>query len=133
MAAHSVVTVLRGKRRRPRDKAKVEVGVLIIERWILGRLRNRRFLSLGELNKAITELLRRLNDERPIRRLGVTRRQLREDLDRPALKPLPTEPYVFAEWRARRVGIDYHVDIDKHYYSVPHSFARAQVEVRLTR
>ena len=132
MAAHYGTGVLPARPRRPRDKAKVEVGVLIMERWILGRLRNRRFHSLGELNEAITELLRRLNDDRPIRRLGVTRRQLLEDLDRPALKPLPAEPYVFAEWRARRVGIDYHVDVDKHYYSVPHRFARAEVEVRLT-
>jgi transposase len=132
MAAHYGTGVLPARPRRPRDKAKVEVGVLIMERWILGRLRNRRFHSLGELNEAITELLARLNDERQIRRLGVTRRQLLEDLDRPALKPLPAEPYVFAEWRARRVGIDYHVDVDKHYYSVPHRFARDEVEVRLT-
>jgi transposase len=132
MAAHYGTGVLPARPRRPRDKAKVEVGVLIMERWILGRLRNRRFHSLGELNEAIRGLLVRLNDERPIRRLGVTRRQLLEELDRPALKPLPAEPYVFAEWRARRVGIDYHVDVDKHYYSVPHRFARAEVEVRLT-
>jgi transposase len=132
MAAHYGTGVLPARPRRPRDKAKVEVGVLIMERWILGRLRNRRFHSLGELNDAIRGLLVRLNDERPIRRLGVTRRQLLEELDRPALKPLPAEPYVFAEWRARRVGIDYHVDVDKHYYSVPHRFARAEVEVRLT-
>jgi transposase len=132
MAAHYGTGVLPARPRRPRDKAKVEVGVLIMERWILGRLRNRRFHSLGELNEAIRGLLVRLNDERPIRRLGVTRRQLLEELDRPALKPLPVEPYVFAEWRARRVGIDYHVDVDKHYYSVPHRFARAEVEVRLT-
>jgi transposase len=132
MAAHYGTGVLPARPRRPRDKAKVEVGVLIMERWILGRLRNRRFHSLGELNQAITELLARLNDERQIRRLGVTRRQLLDDLDRPALKPLPAEPYVFAEWRARRVGIDYHVDVDKHYYSVPHRFARDEVEVRLT-
>jgi transposase len=132
MAAHYGTGVLPARPRRPRDKAKVEVGVLIMERWILGRLRNRRFHSLGELNEAIRGLLVRLNDERPIRRLGVTRRQLLEELERPALKPLPAEPYVFAEWRARRVGIDYHVDVDKHYYSVPHRFARAEVEVRLT-
>ncbi len=76
MAAHYGTGVLPARPRRPRDKAKVEVGVLIMERWILGRLRNRRFHSLGELNEAITDLLTRLNDERPIRRLGVTRRQL---------------------------------------------------------
>lgn len=132
MAAHYGTGVLPARPRRPRDKAKVEVGVLIMERWILGRLRNRQFHSLGELNEAIRGLLVRINDERPIRRLGVTRRQLLEEVDRPALKPLPAEPYVFAEWRARRVGIDYHVDVDKHYYSVPHRFARAEVEVRLT-
>src|SRR5215471_9114436 len=113
-------------------KAKVEACVLIVERWLIGRLRNRVFHSLAELNGAIGELRRRLNEERPIRRLGMTRRQLLEELDRPALKSLPIEPYVFAEWRLRRVGIDYHVDVDDHYYSVPHGFARAEVEVRLT-
>jgi transposase len=115
MAAHYGTAVLPTRPRRPRDKAKVEGCVLIVERWLLGRLRNRVF-----------------HEERPIRRLGRTRRQLLEELDRPALKPLPVEPYVFAEWRLRRVGIDYHVDVDHHFYSVPHSFARAEVEVRLT-
>lgn len=132
MAAHYDTAILPTRPRRPRDKAKVEAAVLIMERWILGRLRNRRFHSLTELNEAIRALLVRINDERPIRRLGLTRRQLLEDLDRPALKPLPVEPYVFAEWRVRRVGIDYHVDIDRHYYSVPYRFAREAVEVRLT-
>lgn len=83
--------------------------------WTLGRLRNQRYYSLAELNEAIGALLVRLNDQRPIRRLGVTRHQLLEELDRPALKPLPVEPYVFAEWRLRRVGIDYHVEINRHY------------------
>ncbi len=132
MAAHYDTAILPARPRRPRDKAKVEAGVLIIERWILGRLRNRRFYSLAELNEAICDQLAKLNVQRPIRRLGVTRRQLLEELDRPGLKPLPVEPYVFAEWRARRVGIDYHVDVDRHYYSVPYRFAREAVEVRLT-
>ena len=132
MAAHYGAAVLPARPRRPRDKAKVEAGVLIVERWLIGRLRHRRFHSLAELNAAIGELLIRLNEERPIRRLGVTRRQLLEELDRPALKSLPVEPYVFAEWRVRRVGIDYHVDVDDHFYSVPYRFARAEVEVRLT-
>ena len=132
MAAHYDAAVLPARPRKPRDKAKVEAAVLIVERWLLGRLRHRSFYSLGELNTAIGELLVRLNEQRSIRRLGVTRRQLFEELDRPALKPLPTEPYVLAEWRARRVGLDYHVEIDRHYYSVPYRHAREQVEVRLT-
>ena len=105
--------------------------MLIIERWLLGRLRHRRFYSLAELNAAIGELLRQLNDERPLRRLGVTRRTLLEELDRPHLKQLPAEPYCVAEWRLRRVGIDYHIEVDAHFYSVPHRFARHEVEVRL--
>jgi transposase len=132
MAAHYGTAVLPTRPRRPRDKAKVEACVLIVERWLIGRLRNRVFHSLAELNAAIGDLLSRLNEERPIRRLGRTRRQLLEELDRPALKPLPIEPYAFAEWRLRRVGIDYHVDVDGHFYSVPYSYARVEVEVRLT-
>jgi transposase len=132
MAGHYDMAIMPARPRRPRDKAKVEAGVLIVERWLLGRLRNRRFHGLAELNQAIRELLHHLNEVRPIRRLGVTRRQLLEELDRPFLTSLPAEPYVFAEWRARRVGIDYHVDVDGHFYSVPCRFARQQVEVRLT-
>src|SRR6476659_2968379 len=132
MAAHYDIAILPARPRRPRDKAKVEVAVLIIERWLLGRLRHRRFYSLAELNTAIGELLRQLNDERLIRRLGVTRRALFEELDRPNLNSLPGQPYCFAEWRVRRVGVDYHVELEGHFYSVPHRFARSEVEVRLT-
>ena len=132
MARHYGTSVLPARPRKPRDKAKVEQAVLIVERWLLGRLRRRTFFNLSEVNAAIGDLLRRLNEERPIRRLGVTRRQLLEEIDRPALKPLPAEPYVLAEWRIRRVGIDYHVEIADHYYSVPFRFARAEVEVRYT-
>jgi len=103
MAAHYDTAILPARPRRPRDKAKVEVAVLIIERWLLGRLRHRRFYSLAELNTAIGELLQQLNDERPIRHLGVTRRALFEELDRPNLNSLPARPYCFAEWRVRRV------------------------------
>jgi len=77
-------------------------------------------------------LLTRLNEERPIRRLGITCRKLLEEIDRPALKALPESPYVFAEWRICRVSIDYHVEVEAHYYSVPHRFVRAEVEVRFT-
>jgi transposase len=133
MAAHyGIAAILPARPRRPRDKAKVELAVLVVERWLLGRLRHRRFYSLAELNAAIGEFLRQLNEERPIRRLGVTRRALLEELDRPHLKALPSEPYVFAEWRLRRVGIDYHVEVEAHFYSVPYRYARREVEVRLT-
>jgi len=132
MAAYYDTAILPARPRRPRDKAKVEAAVLIIERWLLGRLRHRRFYSLAELNAAIAGLLRQLNDERPIRRLGVTRRALLEELDRPNLRRLPAEPYSFAEWHLRRVGIDYHVEVAAHFYSVPHRFARREIEVRLT-
>ncbi|HEY6291643.1 MAG TPA: IS21 family transposase [Terriglobia bacterium] len=132
MAAHYGCAVLPARPYRPRDKAKVEQAVLVVERWLLGRLRHQTFSSLGEVNAAIGDLLKRLNEERAIRRLGVTRRQLLEEIERPALKALPAEPYVFAEWRVRRVGIDYHVEVGGHYYSVPWRFARQEVEVRIT-
>ena len=115
LATHYRTAILPTRTRKPRDKAKVEVAVLVVERWILARLRNRRFFSLAELNRAIWELVVDLN-ARPMRRLGVSRRDLFLELDQPALKELPAEPYQYAEWRARRVGLDYHVDIDGHYY-----------------
>ena len=132
MAAHYDTAILPARPRRPRYKAKVEVAVLLVELWLLGRLRHRRFYSLAELNTAIGELSRQLNDERPIRRLGVTRRALFEELDRPNLTSLPAESYCFAEWRVRRVGVDYHVELEGHFYSVPYRFARSEVEARLT-
>ena len=95
MAAHYGTAILPARPRKPRDKAKVEQAVLIVERWLLGRLRHRTFYSLAEVNAAIADLMTHLNEVRPIRRLGVTRRQLLEEVDRPALKSLPTEPYEF--------------------------------------
>jgi len=130
-ATHYGTAILPARPRRPRDKAKVEVGVQVVERWILARLRDQRFFSLAELNSAIMALLGELND-RPMRRLGVSRGQLFDELDRPALAALPVEPYVYAEWRQRRVGLDYHVEVDGHYYSVPHRLLRQQVEARIT-
>jgi len=103
MAAHYDTAILPARPRRPRDKAKVEAAVLIIERWLLRPLRHRRFYSLAELNAAIREVLRQLNEEHLIRRLGVTRRALLEELDWPNLNSLPAEPYAFAEWRVRQV------------------------------
>ena len=131
MASHYGTAILPARVRRPRDKAKVEVAVQVVERWILARLRNRRFVSLAALNEAIAGLVADLN-ARPMRRLGVSRDEMFRDLDRPALRPLPAEPYVFAEWRQRRVGLDYHVEIDGHYYSAPYRLIREQVDARIT-
>jgi transposase len=131
LAAHYGTAILPTRVRRPRDKAKVEAGVLVVERWILARLRHQRFFSLAELNAAIAALVEELN-ARPMRKLGVSRRQLFEQLDQPTLSALPTEPFVYAEWRIRRVALDYHVDIEGHYYSVPHRLLREQVEARVT-
>ena len=103
----------------------------MVQRWILARLRHRRFFSLGELNIAIRELLVQLN-ERPMRGWGTTRRALYEALDRPALLELPPAPYEYAEWKRCRVNLDYHVEIDKHYYSVPFQLLRQEVEARVT-
>jgi transposase len=132
MADHYGAGVLPAWPRKPRDKAKVEACVLIVERYLLGRLRHRRFYSLAELNQVIAVMLADINERRPLRRLGVTRRQMFEDLDWPALKPLPAEPYAYAEWRVRRAGLDYHVEIEGHYYSVPYRFAKEELSVRLT-
>ena len=125
------VAVLPARVRRPRDKAKVEVGVQVVERWILAALRHRTCFSLAELNAAIAELLQRLN-ARALRKLPGSRRSLFDQLDRPALRPLPTERYVFAEWKKVRVNIDSHVEVAGHSYSVPHALARRPLDVRLT-
>ena len=103
----------------------------VATRWIIAKLRNRQFFSLAELNAAIRELVAQLND-RVTRHLGASRRALFEELERPALKPLPAEPYVFAEWKECRVGLDYHVEVEKHYYSVPHTLLREKVWARIT-
>jgi len=110
LAAHYGTTILPTRVRRPRDKAKAETAVLIVERWIVAALRHRTFFSLPELNAGIWELLERLNT-RPFRKLPGCRRTLFETLDKPALRPLPATPYVFAEWKRARANIDYHVDM----------------------
>src|SRR5665647_2399476 len=119
MAQHYGVAVIPARVRRPRDKAKVEVGVQVVERWILARLRNRTFFSLAELNRAIVRLLEELNN-RPMEHLGKSRKQLFEELDRPALHPLPQMPFEYATWKTARVNIDYHVEFERHFYSVPY-------------
>ena len=114
-----------------RDKAKAEVAVQVVERWIVAALRKRRFTSLSELNQVIVELLERIN-QRPFRKRSGSRLSLYQSLDRVALKPLPVERYEFGEWKTARVNIDYHVEIERHYYSVPYQLVGKRVEVRLT-
>ncbi len=128
---HYGVVILPARPGRPRDKAKVEAGVLVVERWILARLRNRRVFSLAELNEAIGALLEPLNT-RAFKKLPGSRRSLFESLDRPAMRPLPTRPYEYAEWKTVRVNIDYHVEIGRHYYSVPYPLVKHQLEARVT-
>lgn len=130
-ARHYGVAVVPTRSRKPKDKAKAEVGVQVVERWILARLRDRPFFSLAELNQAIQELLAELN-EKPMKHLAQSRRELFVELDQPALKPLPVEPYEFARWERVRVGQDYHVKIDKHFYSVPYGLIEREVDVRVT-
>lgn len=131
MATHYGTAILPARVRKPRDKAKVETAVQLVERWILARLRHRQFFSLAELNAAIAALLEDLNT-RPLQMLPGNRRSQFEQIDRPALRPLPTTPYVFAEWTCARVHIDYHVAVDGHYYSAPYTLIGQQLDVRLT-
>jgi transposase len=131
MAQHYGVAVMPARVGKPRDKAKVEAGVLVVERWVLAALRQRTFFSLGATNAAIAELLARLN-ERPFRKREGSRQTLYETLDRPALKPLPAERYQYGEWSVAGVNIDYHVEFDDHWYSVPYQLTQQQVNVRAT-
>ena len=131
MAAHYGAVVIPARVRKPKDKPKAELSVLLAQRWILAVLRNRTFFSLATLNEAIWELLPRLND-RPLQKLKVSRRDLFEQLDRPALKPLPPTRYELGVWSQPRVSIDYHIEVEKNYYSVPYTLMHEEVEARLT-
>ena len=130
LAAHYGMAVLPARPRKPRDKAKVEAAVLVAERWILARLRNRRFFSLADLNAAIRTLLDEINS-RVMRGYGASRADLFANLDRPHLRPLPEAAYVFARWKRCRVAPDYHVAIDGACYSVPFGLIREIVDVRV--
>jgi transposase len=130
MAEHYGTAIMPARPRKPRDKAKVEVGVQVVERWVLARLRNRTFFSLDELNRELRRLTSDLN-ARVMRHLGVSRRELFERLDCPALRPLPETPYEYAEWRRARVGLDYHIEVDARFYSVPYRLLREPVDVRV--
>jgi transposase len=132
LARHYETTVLPARPAHPKDKAKVEVGVQIAQRWILARLRHRTFFSLAELNEAIAELVDDLND-RTMRTYRASRRELFERLDRPALRALPAERFIIGEWSTAKPNIDYHVGVDGHYYSVPHTLRDETFDIRTTR
>jgi transposase len=131
MAAHYGAAVIPSRSGRPRDKAKVESGVLVAERWVLAALRHRTFLSLAEANAAIAERVAWLN-ARPFKKLPGSRQSMFEELDRPALRPLPSRPYEYAEWLTAKVNIDYHVEADRHWYSVPYQLVGERLDIRLT-
>jgi transposase len=130
-ARHYGVAILPARPYRPRDKPVVESGVLLVQRWILARLRNRQFFSLAELNVAIGQWLIDLN-HKPFKKLAGCRASAFESIDRPAMKPLPATRYEYAEWLKAKVGVDYHVEVDHHYYSVPHALVGQHVMVRFT-
>lgn len=131
LARHYGTAILPARPYKPQDKAAVEAGVLLVQRWILARLRHRQFFSLEALNAAIRELLVDLN-QRPFQKLEGCRQSAFETLDLPAMKPLPSTRYEYAEWKQAIVNIDYHVEIAGHYYSVPHALVKQKVEVRFT-
>jgi transposase len=131
MADHYDTVIIPARVGKPKDKAKVETAVLCAERWILAALRNHKFFSLAQLNKAIAEKLIEFNN-RKFNKLDTTRRALFETLDQPTLKPLPHQPFEYCEWKKTRVNIDYHIEFDGYFYSVPYQLARQQVDVRAT-
>ena len=132
MARHYGTAIVPARPYRPRDKAKVEVGVQIAERWIIAVLRHRRFYSLAQANEAIAACVGAIN-ARAFKKMDGSRAELFEALERPALRALPTQRYELATWKLARVNIDYHVEVDRHYYSVPHQLVGKQVDLRLTQ
>lgn len=130
-AEHYGVAVIPARVRKPKDKAKVEKAVQEVERQILAPLRHRQFTSFTALNAAIREYLSKLNN-RTMKSYGLSRLALFERTDQPELKPLPAYPFVFATWKTARVNVDYHIEVAKHYYSVPYWFARREVTVKVS-
>ncbi len=131
MAHHYHTAIIPARVRKPKDKAKVEAGVKVVQEWILARLRNQTFFSLTDLNVDITDLLTNLNNE-PFEKLEGSRKSLFDTLDKQALQPLPQEPYEYAEWKLARVNVDSHLEVDHHYYSVPYQLLHKQLDVRIT-
>jgi transposase len=131
MAEHYGAAVIPTRVRHPRDKAKVESGVQVVEYWVIAPLRKRQFFSIEEINQAVWERLEELN-LREMRHLGKSRKELFEELDKPALKPLPERVYELAEWKRAKVSLDYHVEYAGHYYSVPYLLIHKTVDLRAT-
>ena len=132
LAQHFGVGILPARVRHPKDKAKVESGVGVATRWILARLRNHKFFSLAEANKAVHELLEDMNS-RPFKKMSGCRRSIFESIDKPALKPLPRNRYEYAHIEFAKVKNDYHVEVENRFYSVPHQLIGKHVEVRVSR
>ena len=128
MAEHYQVAIIPARPYRPKDKSKVEGAVLVVERWIMARLRHQTFFTLASLNQAIDLLLADLND-RPFKKLPGSRRSQFEQLDQPLLQPLPKHRYEYQHIKKARVHIDYHIDYEQHYYSVPYTLLKQAVEV----
>jgi len=131
LAMHYGFAVIPARPYEPRDKAKVEAGVLVAQRWILAKLRHRKFVGLAALNEAIWELLEDLNS-RPLRKINRSRRDLFLTWDKPNAKPLPEKPFEYATWKKARVNIDYHLEIENHWYSVPYHLLHEMMDVRIT-
>ncbi|MGI9376187.1 IS21 family transposase [Eoetvoesiella caeni] len=130
-ARHYGTSILPARPRHPQDKAKAESAVQVVERWIMARLRHQRFASMYEVNKAITPLLTRLN-EKPFQKLPGSRASTFAQIDAPALLPLPLQRYEMAHFKTVRVHIDYHVELERHRYSVPHALVGQVLEARIT-
>jgi len=131
LASHYNIAVIPARVRKPKDKAKAEAGVQLVQRWILASLRHRTFFCLDEINEAISGLLNKLN-AKPFKKISGSRESLFEELDKPALAPLPLTHYQYAEWQPVRLGMNYHVQIDEHYYSAPHQLRNEKLDARLT-
>lgn len=130
-AEHYQIAVMPARPRKPRDKSKVEKAVQEVERQILAPMRDVRFASFSQLNEAIRTRLTQLN-QRTMNGYGMSRQALFEITDKPALKPLPQAPFVFATWKDAKVSLDYHLEVEKHYYSVPYWFVQRQVRVKIS-
>lgn len=131
-AQHYGVAIVPARVRKPKDKSKVEVAVQVAERWILARLRKITFYSVAEINEAIIPFLKLMN-EKVMKHIGSSRKDLYEKYEKPILGKLPQEPFEIYIWKKAKVNIDYHVEFERHYYSVPYSFIHKEVEIRVTK